>query len=71
MVMPEPTQQAYLKAAKETLGVRWDDLATMSGIHPRALKTYRLPDESKGSRLMPSLAKEAIERLLVNHRGKS
>lgn len=58
------TQKDYLNTAKKKLSMTWDELAETSGIHPRALKTYRMPDTSKNYRTMPALAKEAIERLL-------
>ncbi|TBM41326.1 hypothetical protein [Vibrio cholerae] len=58
------TQKDYLNAAKKKLGITWDELAKKSNIHPRALKTYRMPYESKDYRAMPPLAKDAIERLL-------
>ncbi|MDH0342046.1 hypothetical protein [Chromobacterium haemolyticum] len=72
--MEEQTQQAYLKAVKTELGVEWDELAERAGIKPRALKTYRMPATSKDFRTMPSLAHDALERLLQDHRkrmGKS
>lgn len=42
--MQDTTQQEFLRAAKEQLDVTWDELATASGINPRAMKTYRMPD---------------------------
>lgn len=42
----------------------WDELATASGINPRALKTYRMPDTSKDFRPLPDLARAAVARLL-------
>ena len=64
------TQQEYLRAAKEELGVLWDELADLAGIAPRALKTYRLPNESADHRGMPSLARRSIDQLLAEHRRK-
>lgn len=58
------TQQQYLKVVKIKLGLKWDELAVEAGINPRALKTYRMPDTSQDFRVMPSLAKAAIDRLL-------
>lgn len=58
------TQKEFLNNAKAKLGVTWDELAKQSGIKPRALKTYRMPEDSKDYRTMPDLAKSAIERLL-------
>lgn len=68
--MTDQTQQEYLKAAKETLGVGWDSLADMAGIKPRALKTYRMPDSSKNHRALPDLARRAIDGLLAGHQKK-
>lgn len=65
--MTEQTQQEYLKAAKATLGLEWDDFAEKAGIKPRAFKTYRMPHTSKDFRTLPSLARSAIERLLSEH----
>jgi hypothetical protein len=47
--MEENEQQAFLRQAKEALGLTWDDLARASGIAPRALKTYRMPVTSQVS----------------------
>ncbi|MDH0342079.1 hypothetical protein [Chromobacterium haemolyticum] len=66
--MEEQSQQAYLKAVKTELGVEWDELAERAGIKPRALKTYRMPATSKDFRTMPSLAHDAISRVLQEHR---
>lgn len=68
--MEDQTQQDYLKAAKATLGVGWDDFATMAGIKPRAFKTYRMPDSSKDHRTLPDLARSAIDRLLADRKKK-
>jgi hypothetical protein len=62
------SQQAFLQAAKVALDVGWDTLALRAGIAPRALKSYRLPIDSKGHREMPRLAREAIEDLLATAR---
>lgn len=68
--MTEQTQLEYLQAAKEELGLMWDDLAELAGIKPRAFKTYRMPPDSKDHRGMPDLARNAIDRLLDQHRKK-
>jgi hypothetical protein len=65
--MTEQTQQEYLKAAKATLGVEWDDFAALAGIKPRAFKTYRMPDSSNDHRGLPNLARRAIDSLLSDH----
>lgn len=69
--MNEPTQLEVLQAAKEELGVTWDELANLSDIAPRALKTYRMPPESKDHRTMPKLAFNAIAATVKKHKGKS
>jgi len=68
--MSDTTQQDFLKDAKAQLGVTWDELAVASGINPRALKTYRMPDESKDYRALPDLARAAIVRLLEDRHGR-
>nr|WP_295770588.1 hypothetical protein [Rhodoferax sp.] len=65
------TQQSFLQAAKAELGLTWDALAFAAGIEPRALKNYRLPDESQNHRGMPKLARRAIEQLLLAHEKKN
>ena len=68
--MEEQSQQDYLRAAKAALGLEWDDFATLAGIKPRAFKTYRMPDDSKDHRPLPTLARAAIDRLLADHKKK-
>jgi len=58
------TQKEYLNSVKAKLGVTWDELADRTNINPRALKTYRMPETSKDYRKIPTLAKDAIDRLL-------
>ncbi len=65
------SQQSFLQAAKAELGLTWDALAIAAGIEPRALKNYRLPDESQNHRGMPKLARRAIEQLLLAHEKKN
>lgn len=65
------SQQAFLQEAKEALDVTWDTLAVKAGIVPRTLKKYRLPDDSSNHRAMPSLARDAIQRLLDDHAKKN
>jgi len=67
--MPELNQQDFLKAAKEALDLKWDELAERSGISARALKTYRMPETSKDFRHLPGLARAAISRLLEEAKG--
>ncbi|MGA7816696.1 hypothetical protein [Caballeronia sp.] len=68
--MSNTTQQEYLKSAKDALGVTWDALAELSGINPRALKTYRMPDTSQDYRQLPALARAAIDRLVSRRKKK-
>jgi hypothetical protein len=68
--MTEPTQFEVLQAAKDELGVTWDELAALADIAPRALKTYRMPPESKDHRAMPKLAFNAIAAVVKKHRGR-
>jgi hypothetical protein len=63
----EPSQQEFLRQAKEVLGLTWDALAEAAEINPRALKNYRLPDNSQDHRGMPLLARRAVENLLAVH----
>ncbi|MDN7184669.1 hypothetical protein M0D69_42995 [Caballeronia sp. SEWSISQ10-4 2] len=69
--MSNPTQQEFLKSAKDALGVTWDELAESAGINPRALKTYRMPDTSKDYRPLPALARAAVDRLVSGRKTKS
>ena len=67
----EQPQQEFLQAAKASLGLTWDELAEQAGIAPRALKNYRMPDDSQNHRGMPSLARRAIQQLLDIHAKKN
>ena len=60
-------QQAFLQAAKDALGLPWDEIAVKAGIVPRTFKNYRLPDDSKNHRAMPNLARDAVQRLVDEH----
>ena len=65
-------QKDYLKAAKTTLGAKtWDELAEMAGVAPRALKTYRMPEDSKDYRSMPGPVRKVIEMLLDDAKKKA
>jgi hypothetical protein len=63
----EPRQQEFLREAKAMLEMTWDELAEAAEIKPRALKNYRLPDDSQDHRNMPLLARRAVENLLASH----
>ena len=68
--MEEQTQLEFLQAVKAELGVTWDELAALTDIEPRALKTYRMPPESKDHRGMNKLARNAVLDALKKHRIK-
>lgn len=65
------SQQSFLHAAKAELGMTWDALAVAAGIEPRALKNYRMPDDSQNHRGMPRLARRALEQLLTENKKKT
>ncbi len=63
------SQKEWLTSVKRSLtsegrSLTWDDFASMLDIEPRTFKTYRMPDDSKNFRKMPSILKEKIESLL-------
>ncbi|EPO2959862.1 hypothetical protein ACT7TO_002874 [Vibrio cholerae] len=64
-------QKKYLNDAKKQLNMTWDELAAKTKIHPRALKTYRMPTTSKDYRTMPVLAKDAVDNLLKEQVSKN
>lgn len=64
-------QRAYLRAIKKEVGLKWDSLAEMAGINPRALKTYRMPETSADHRKLPDHAKAALEGVLQYHRRRT
>ena len=65
-------QKDYLQAAKTALGAKtWDELAEMAGAAPRALKTYRMPEDSKDYRAMPGPVRKVIEMLLDDAKKKA
>ena len=62
-------QKSYLAAAKHALGksvsrLTWEQFAVLVGVEPRAMKTYRMPAQSRDYRTMPKLLIEKIESLL-------
>jgi hypothetical protein len=63
----ERSQQEFLREAKAMLVLTWDELAEAAEISPRALKNYRLPDDSQDHRKLPLLARRAVEQLLAKH----
>lgn len=72
----ENAQKSWLSAAKRSLSehhknLTWDGFAKLAGIDPRAFKTYRMPEGSVDYRVMPSLARSAIETLLAKGAGNA
>lgn len=68
--MSNQSQKEFLAQVKKTLEAKlgrltWDEMAIRAKIEPRALKTYRMPQSSEDYRLMPTLARQAIEALLA------
>jgi len=63
--------RTYLHSAKDELGMTWDAFAEAAGIDPRALKNYRMPDNSGNKRPLPELGRRSIEQLLTEHRKKN
>ena len=58
----EFSQQDLLFALKNALGVTWVEVAARTGIAPRTLKSYRLPDSSNGYRGMDRFVRSAVEK---------
>ncbi len=65
--MTDETQQQFLEAAKDKLGVTWDAFAELAGVNPRTFKAYRLPAESKGHRPMNKFVLDAIVKAVNKH----
>ena len=63
--MTELSQQELLLALKNALGGTWKEVAESTGITPRALKSYRLPESSKGSRSMDKFVRGAVEKAFL------
>lgn len=65
----QASQKRFLNETKRALmaresGLTWDRLAERVGIEPRALKTYRMPENSRDYRTMPKVVRSAIEALV-------
>lgn len=69
--MSEQTQQELLQEVKTALNVTWDELAELTGIAARTLKSYRLPSSSRGYRGMDKFVLEAVRKLLPKKNKKS
>lgn len=61
----EDEQTIFLRQAKAALGVTWDELAKLADIHPRALKTYRMPPSSEDRREMSIHVRRSVEQALA------
>lgn len=59
--MEELSQQELLKALKEALNSTWIGVSELTGIAPRTLKSYLLPETSKGRRGMDKFVRKAVE----------
>lgn len=62
-------QKDFLAQAKKALSsggkrVTWDEMAVLVGVEPRAMKTYRMPEDSADYRTMPKPVRNAIEALV-------
>lgn len=62
--MTEKTQLDLLIALKTTLGCQWDEVADFAGINRRTMKSYRMPEGTKGYRPMNRFVWDAIVRKL-------
>lgn len=67
--LAEHNQIAFLNHAKLVLSrvhkrMTWDRMAELAKIEPRALKTYRMPENSSDHRAMPICARRQIEALM-------
>jgi hypothetical protein len=63
------SQKDFLARAKAALSrvhkkLSWDGMAELAEIEPRALKTYRMPENSPDHRAMPRAVRRQIEALL-------
>ena len=70
-IMTELSQQELLQALKEALGATWDEVAEITGITPRTLKSYRLPASSSGVRSMDKIVRDAVENALIKAQKKN
>ena len=71
---PWKSQKDFLAHAKAVLSrahdkLTWDRIAAMAEIEPRALKTYRMPENSPDHRAMPRAVRRQIEALLEQVNG--
>lgn len=67
--LAEHSQAAFLNHAKAVLSrvhkkMTWDRMAELAEIEPRALKTYRMPENSPDHRAMPKSVRRQIEALM-------
>jgi hypothetical protein len=71
---PWGSQKDFLNHAKAVLArahkkLTWDRMAELAEIEPRALKTYRMPENSPDYRAMPRAVRRQIEALLEQFNG--
>ena len=63
-MMEDLSQQELLKALKDATNSTWSGVSELTGIVPRTLKSYLLPQTSKGRRGMDKFVRKAVEKAL-------
>jgi hypothetical protein len=69
-MMSELDQYQLLIKLKKIIDGTWDDVANCTGITSRALKSYRLPAQSKGHRTMAKFVRQAVEMAIDEYQKK-
>ena len=69
-IMKDLSQQELLQALKGTMSTTWNGVSERTGIAPRTIKSYLLPDDSKGRRGMDKFVREAVEKALLQEQKK-
>ena len=68
--MKDLSQQELLQELKGAMGTTRNGVSERTGIAPRTLKSYLLPDDSKGRRGMDKFVREAVEKALLQEQKK-
>lgn len=68
--MKDLSQQELLQELKGVMGTTWNGVSERTGIAPRTLKSYLLPDDSKGRRGMDKFVREAVGKALLQEQKK-
>lgn len=63
--MAAQPQRELLEQIKAACGGTWEDVAYLTRIKPRTLKSYRLPPDSAGYRGMDLFVRESTEKILA------